>query len=81
MDREAWWATDHGVAKSDTTEATEHSTACAGRLARHILSFILCVSMKNYYTVLLMKLLWQDNTSGHCENGESVFLITQLNAN
>ena len=26
MDR-AWWATVHSVAKSDTTETTEHSTA------------------------------------------------------
>ena len=28
--------------------------------------------------VLLMKLLWQDNASGHCENGRSIFLIIQL---
>ena len=25
MDREAWWATVHSVAKSHTTEATEHT--------------------------------------------------------
>ena len=25
MDRGAWWATVHGVAKSGTTEATEHA--------------------------------------------------------
>ena len=27
MDRGAWWATAHGFAESDTTEATEHSTS------------------------------------------------------
>ena len=27
MDRGAWWATFHGVAESDMTGTTEHSTA------------------------------------------------------
>ena len=28
MDRGAWWATVHGVAKSQTTEATYHTCTC-----------------------------------------------------
>jgi len=26
MDRGAWWATIHGIAASETTEATEHAS-------------------------------------------------------
>ena len=34
MDRGAWWATDHRISESDTTEVTYHTS----QLNRHLLS-------------------------------------------